>query len=319
MRALVAGGAGFLGSHLCEALVVRGHRVTCLDDFSTGCPANIAHLVASGAVETVCVRVEEAPELEADLIVHMASPASPVHYRARPIETLLANSTGTHRLLELARRGGARFVVASTSEVYGDPSQHPQPEDYAGNVNPVGPRACYDEGKRFAEAMTMEYWRTRGVDASIVRIFNTYGPRMSPDDGRAVPAFITAALRGEPLAIHGDGTQTRSFCYVSDLIDGVLRVALDRDGGGQVLNIGNAREVAVRDLAEAVIWATGGASRMVFCERTADDPERRQPDISRMRARYGWEPKVDLEEGLRHTISWFQNGTAGVREKASHA
>jgi nucleoside-diphosphate-sugar epimerase len=319
MRALVAGGAGFLGSHLCEALVLRGHHVFCLDDFSTGDPANVAHLVGSGGVEPVAAHVEEAPDLEADLVVHMASPASPVRYRARPIATLLANSAGTHRLLELARRRRARFVLASTSEIYGDPCQHPQAEDYFGNVNPVGPRACYDEGKRFAEAMTMEYWRTHRVDASIVRIFNTYGPRMATDDGRAVPAFISSALRGEPLVIHGDGTQTRSFCYVSDLIDGILRVAFDRDGGGRVLNIGNPREIAVRDLAEAVVWATGSGSRIRFTDRTADDPQRRRPDISRMRARYGWEPTVALEEGLRRTISWFQNCGAALPERAGPA
>ncbi|MFN8557494.1 MAG: GDP-mannose 4,6-dehydratase [Dehalococcoidia bacterium] len=240
-----------------------------------------------------------------DVVLHLAS-ASPVHYRRLSLETMLANSEGTRRLLDISCARGARFLYASTSEVYGDPLEHPQGESYWGHVNPVGPRACYDEAKRFGEALTMEYRRRRTVNAGIVRIFNTYGPRMATDDGRAVPAFIAAALDGGPMPIHGDGGQSRSLCYVSDLVEALLLVAFDRDADGEVFNIGNPHEVTMLDLARTVARLAGRADAMDFLPRTVDDPERRRPDISRMRSRYGWVPRVHLEDGLRRTIAWFR-------------
>jgi nucleoside-diphosphate-sugar epimerase len=251
-----------------------------------------------------------------DLILHLASPASPVHYKELPIETMLANSAGTHRLLALAEDTGARFVFASTSEVYGDPLEHPQAESYWGNVNPIGARACYDESKRFGEAMTMEYRRTRGVNASIVRIFNTYGPRMNIDDGRVVPEFIAAALAGRPLPLYGDGSQTRSFCYVSDLVEALLLVALDFKADGEVFNAGNPHEITMRDLAQYVSDACGRSLTVERLPGAADDPARRRPDITRMRERYGWTPRVQLEDGLRETVSYF-NTLLAEREFAA--
>jgi UDP-glucuronate decarboxylase len=317
MRVLVAGGAGFIGSHVCDALLAGGHDVDCLDNFVTGSRRNIAHLVGNQNFRLVEADVASAPRSAADLVLHLASPASPVHYKQFPIETMLANSAGTHRLLEIAKANDARFVFASTSEVYGDPLEHPQKETYWGNVNPVGPRACYDESKRFGEALTVEYRRKMGVNASIVRIFNTYGPRMNIDDGRVVPAFIGAALSEEPLPLHGEGLQTRSFCYVSDLVRGLLLVAFDRDADGQVFNLGNPQEITMVELASRVAALLGrGNESIVHLPRGADDPERRKPDIGKMRDRYGWEPEVGLEEGLRRTIDYFRESRAVVEAPA---
>ena len=257
MRVLVAGGAGFIGSHVCERLLDDGHGVVCIDNYSTGAKENIDSIVDRPGFELIEADVEVAPFLTVDLVLHLASPASPVQYAKHPIETMSANSAGTRRLLELAHNCGARFVFASTSEVYGDPEVHPQDESYWGHVNPIGPRACYDEGKRFGEALTMSFRRQRDVNVGIVRFFNTYGPRMDPEDGRVVPAFIGAALRGERLSVHGEGTQTRAFCYVSDLVDGLLLVAFDRTANGEVFNIGNPHEITMLQLAHGVMEATG--------------------------------------------------------------
>jgi nucleoside-diphosphate-sugar epimerase len=307
MRVLVAGGAGFIGSHVCDALLAAGHQVACLDNFVTGNRRNIEHLRSRSDFELVEADVATAPRVEAGLILHLASPASPVHYKEFPIETMLANSAGTHRLLEIARGNGARFVFASTSEVYGDPLEHPQQESYWGNVNPIGPRACYDESKRFGEALTFEFRRKMGVNTSIVRIFNTYGPRMNIEDGRVVPAFIQAALEERPLPLHGQGNQTRSFCYVSDLVAGFLLVALDPTADGEVFNIGNPQEITMRELATRIAKLGGLSGESVqYLPRGADDPERRRPDIGKMRARYGWEPRFGLDEGLAATIEYFK-------------
>jgi nucleoside-diphosphate-sugar epimerase len=248
--------------------------------------------------------------------LHLASPASPIHYKQHAIETMMANSVGTHRLLDLALAGGARFLLASTSEVYGDPLQHPQREDYWGNVNPNGPRACYDESKRFGEALTLEFRRRHGISASIIRIFNTYGPRMDLNDGRVVPAFIGAALDGQPIPVHGDGSQTRSFCYVSDLVRGMLTIAMAEDADGEVFNVGNPHEVTMLELAETVTHATGSRSDVVLMERAADDPERRRPDITKIQTRYGWEPEVELDEGIRRTVDYFRKQKAGELERS---
>jgi len=308
MRVLVAGGAGFIGSHVCETLLARGHQVTCVDNFVTGNHRNIGPFGPNPDFSLVEADVATAPRLATDLVLHLASPASPVHYKEFPIETMLANSAGTHRLLDLAKSSGARFVFASTSEVYGDPLEHPQKETYWGNVNPIGPRACYDESKRFGEALTFEYRRKLGVNASIVRIFNTYGPRMNINDGRVVPAFISAALEEQPFPLHGQGDQTRSFCYVSDLVEGLLLVAMDRTADGEVFNIGNPLEITMRELAGRIARLSGLSSENVqHLPRGADDPERRRPDIAKMRDRYAWEPGVGLEDGLRATIEYFRD------------
>ncbi|TAK56776.1 MAG: NAD-dependent epimerase/dehydratase family protein [Dehalococcoidia bacterium] len=316
MRVLVAGGAGFLGSHVCDELLERGHEVVCLDNLITGRLRNIEHLEPHAGFTFLREDVVRAPLLPVDLVLHMASPASPVHYQRFAIETMLANSAGTHRLAALAADVGARFVFASTSEVYGDPLEHPQAESYWGNVNPVGPRACYDESKRFGESLTAEYRRKHGINASIVRIFNTYGPRMDLDDGRVVSEFAAAALRGEPLPIFGDGTQTRSFCYVSDLVDALLLVALDGSADGEVLNIGNPHEVSMLELAETIASAAGAGGVVVHLPAAVDDPARRRPDISRLQARYGWSPCVPLEEGIARTVEYFREeieARAGAR------
>jgi nucleoside-diphosphate-sugar epimerase len=311
MRVLVAGGAGFIGSHVCRALLNQGHAVVCVDNLLTGKRANISAIEDTPEFAFVEADVCEPPDVEADLYLHLASPASPVHYQAHPIETLHANSAGTTRLLELAARHHGRFLFASTSEVYGDPLEHPQRETYWGNVNPVGPRACYDEAKRFGEALTMAYRDQRGVNASTVRIFNTYGPRMNADDGRVVPAFIAAALAGEPLTVHGTGNQTRSLCYVDDLVEGLLTVAFDRDAAGEVFNLGNPSELTVLEIAHLVLERTGSRADLRFVPRTTDDPERRRPDISKMRTRYGWAPRVPLTEGLDHMIAYFRRAAEG--------
>lgn len=312
MRVLVTGGAGFIGSHLCEALLEDGFEVIAVDNLLTGRVENIQHLLAHPRFHFIQQDVTDGVEFGVDAIYHLASPASPVGYRRYPIQTLLVNSLGTLRLLELARRSGARFLFASTSEVYGDPLVHPQPEDYFGNVNPVGPRSCYDEGKRFGEALTMEFVREYGVDARIARIFNTYGPRMDPDDGRVVPNFIVRALTGQPLEIFGDGLQTRSLCYVSDMVRG-LRLVMERDQlAGTVFNLGNPDERTVLELAELVQRLMGRSVPLVFRPPRPDDPVRRCPDITRAQTILGWEPRVSLEEGMGETIRYFRHVLAAT-------
>jgi len=312
MRVLVTGGSGFIGSHVCRELLSHGHEVICLDNLVTGRIENIAEIDSDPRFSFVQANVMLAPQLSADLVLHLASPASPVHYKKLSLETMLANSAGTHRLLDLAVENGARFVFASTSEVYGDPLEHPQKESYWGNVNPIGPRACYDESKRFGEALTLEYRRKHGLNAAIVRIFNTYGPGMNIDDGRVIPAFISAAVAGRPLPLHGDGEQTRSFCYVSDLVEGLLMVSLDWDADGEGFNIGNPHEITILELARQVKQATGGDGCLAYLPRGTDDPARRRPDIGRMRERYGWQPKVELAEGLRETVAYFRTAAMGA-------
>ncbi len=306
MRMLVTGAAGFLGSHLCDRLIASGHSVVGMDNGITGNRANIADLERQAAFTLIEHDVSRYIEVDGPLdgVWHFASPASPVDYLQLPIQTLKVGSLGTHNALGLAKAKKARFFLASTSEAYGDPIVHPQPETYWGNVNPIGPRGVYDEAKRFAEAMTMAYHRYHGVDTRIVRIFNTYGPRMRPHDGRVVSNFIVQALAGEPLTVYGDGSQTRSFCYVDDLIEGIAR--LYERGGADPVNIGNPGEFTVRELADLVLRLTGSRSQVVFRPLPTDDPKQRCPDISQARRVLGWEPKVPLEEGLRHTIGYFQ-------------
>jgi dTDP-glucose 4,6-dehydratase len=305
MRVLVTGGAGFLGSHLAEFLVDRGDEVLCLDNLSTGTTDNIDHLRSerfSFIKHDVTNYIYVAGPL--DYVLHFASPASPVDYQQLPIPTLKVGALGTHKALGLAKAKRARFLLASTSEVYGDPLVHPQREDYWGNVNPVGPRGVYDEAKRFAEAMTMAYHRYHGLDTRIVRIFNTYGPRMRMDDGRAIPNFIHQALRGDPLTVYGDGSQTRSFTYVSDLVDGIWH--LMQSEVHDPVNVGNPQEMTLLELAKRIIDLTGSTSAIVFNPLPVDDPKIRQPDITRARTLLGWEPRVDVDEGLRRTIEWFR-------------
>lgn len=313
MKVLITGVAGFLGSHLADRFVAEGHEVIGMDNFITGSPDNIAHLVGNPQFTFVQHDVTRFIEVPGPLdgILHFASPASPVDYLEFPIQTLKVGSLGTHNSLGLAKAKGARFFLASTSEVYGDPQVHPQPETYWGHVNPVGPRGVYDEAKRFAEAMTMAYHRHHGIDTRIVRIFNTYGPRMRPHDGRVVSNFIVQALRGEALTIYGEGNQTRSFCYVSDLVEGIYRLFMsDRV---DPTNIGNPTEFTVRQLAEQVLALTGSTSALRTLPLPEDDPKVRQPDITVARAVLGWEPKVALREGLGETIAYFRArlGTAG--------
>jgi len=306
MRVLITGVAGFLGSHLADRFLADGHEVVGMDNFVTGSPDNIAHLIGNQAFRFLQHDVTNFMFVEGALdgVLHFASPASPVDYLELPIQTLKVGSLGTHKALGLAKAKGARFFLASTSEVYGDPQVHPQPETYWGHVNPVGPRGVYDEAKRFAEAMTMAYHRYHGVDTRIVRIFNTYGPRMRPYDGRVVSNFIVQALKGEPLTLYGDGSQTRSFCYVSDLIDGITRLFLS--ARTDPTNVGNPNEFTVRQLAEAVLRLTGSRSRIEQRPLPTDDPKVRKPDITIARRELGWEPAVQLEEGLRRTIDFFR-------------
>jgi dTDP-glucose 4,6-dehydratase len=306
MRVLITGAAGFLGSHLCDRFVAEGHEVVGMDNLITGSPDNIAHLIGNEHFRFVKHDVTEfIYEAGAvDGVLHFASPASPVDYLEFPIQTLKVGSLGTHKALGLAKAKRARFVLASTSEVYGDPKVHPQPESYWGHVNPVGPRGVYDEAKRFAEAMTMAYHRHHGVDTHIVRIFNTYGPRMRPADGRVVSNFIVQALRGEPITIYGDGSQTRSFTYVSDLVEGIYRLFLS--DSADPMNIGNPGEFTIRELAELVLEMTGSASTLEFRQLPADDPKVRQPDISFAKAVLDWQPRVSLREGLEHTIPYMR-------------
>lgn len=306
-RILVTGGAGFLGSHLCERLIADGHRVVCMDNFITGRAENIAHLIGNAAFELVQYDVTNFIHVpgEVSAVLHFASPASPIDYLKFPIQTLKVGSLGTHKALGLAKAKGARFLLASTSEVYGDPLVHPQPETYWGNVNPVGIRGVYDEAKRFAEAMTMAYHRYHGVETRIVRIFNTYGPRMRVEDGRAIPAFIGQCLHGENVTVFGDGSQTRSVCYVDDLIDGIVRL-LWSDISDPV-NIGNPDEISMKGLAEEVISLTGSTSTIIHKDLPQDDPKIRQPDITIARTKLKWQPKVQREEGLKKTIAWFRS------------
>ncbi len=306
---LVTGGAGFLGSHLCEALLAKGHRVICLDNLETGSLANVEHL-RSDAFAFVAQDLTEHVDLPEplDFVYHLASPASPIDYLRLPLQTLKVGSHGTHNALGLAKVHRARFLLASTSEVYGDPQVHPQPETYWGHVNPIGPRGVYDEAKRYAEALTMAYHRQQGVDTAIVRIFNTYGARMRPHDGRAIPTFIRQALEQKPLTVFGDGSQTRSFCYVDDLIRGLILLA--ESGEHMPVNIGNPAEMSLLELAEAVIAATGSSSPIVFEALPVDDPQVRQPDITRARQLLGWEPEVALEEGLSRTLASLEGDPA---------
>ncbi|MGV9251483.1 NAD-dependent epimerase/dehydratase family protein [Streptomyces sp. NPDC003697] len=312
-RALVTGGAGFVGSHLCARLLDAGAAVLCLDDLSTGSRANVAELERRRAFRFVPADVTDAEAVRGlpgrfDLVLHFACPASPADYLRLPLETLDAGSTGTRNALERARADGARFVLASTSEVYGDPLEHPQREDYWGNVNPVGPRSVYDESKRFAEALVTAHRAVHGTDTAIVRIFNTYGPRMRTGDGRAVPAFIAQALDGMPLTVAGDGTQTRSLCYVDDTVAGVLALAASAESGP--VNIGGTDELTVLDLARRILELTGSASRIRFVDRPVDDPGRRRPDTRLARERLGWQPRVPWSEGLTRTIGWFARAAA---------
>jgi dTDP-glucose 4,6-dehydratase len=303
-RAVVTGGSGFLGSHLCERLLAEGWEVVCLDSMLTGSPDNVAAIIDHPSFRLERRDVTKHIEVEGpiDWVLHLASPASPVHYLEHPIHTLKVGALGTLNGLGLAKAKGAGFFLASTSETYGDPQVHPQPESYWGHVNPVGPRGVYDEAKRFAEAMTMAYHRAHGIDVRIPRIFNTQGPRMAREDGRAVPNFIRQSLRGDPLTIHGDGSQTRSLCYVDDLIEGFWRL-INSDHIGP-MNLGNPREVTIAELARLIAKIAGSDSEVTFEARPEDDPEVRCPDISLARAKLGWEPKVPLEQGLERTIEW---------------
>lgn len=305
-RAVVTGGAGFLGSHLCEALLREGLEVVCLDSFLTGSPQNVAHLVDDPRFTLRRCDLVEFVHVPGpvDVVLHLASPASPIDYLRLPLETLKVGSVGTWHALGLAKAKQARFVLASTSEVYGDPQVHPQPEDYWGHVNPVGPRGVYDEAKRYGEALTTAYRTAEGVDTAIVRLFNTYGPRMRPDDGRAIPTFVRQALRGEPVTVAGDGSQTRSVCYVDDTVAGVLALA-DSDHPGP-MNIGNPDERSVLQLAHDVIAATGSSSPVVHVDRPVDDPGVRRPDTTLARRHLGWHPQVDWHDGLGRTVSWFR-------------
>jgi dTDP-glucose 4,6-dehydratase len=302
---VVTGAAGFIGSHLCEALLDRGHSVVGIDNLVTGDMANVAHLRGRD-FQFIRHDVTKYIDVEGrvDAVLHWASPASPIDYLELPIQTLKVGSLGTHNALGLAKAKSARFVLASTSEIYGDPLEHPQKETYWGNVNPIGPRGVYDEAKRFAEAITLAYHRAHGVDTKIVRIFNTYGPRMRLRDGRAVPAFMSQALRNEDVTIFGDGTQTRSFCYVSDLVDGILRLL--ESSTNEPVNIGNPHEITIEEIARTIMRLVGSTSRLVYRPLPVDDPKQRRPDITRARTLLSWEPKVALEEGLLKTVDYFR-------------
>jgi dTDP-glucose 4,6-dehydratase len=312
LRIVVSGAAGFIGSHFCERLLTEGHTVVGLDNFLTGSRLNAGLLAREPRFELLERDITEPFAISGtvDAVVNMASPASPKDYLEHPIETLNVGSAGTRRMLEVAREKGARFLITSTSECYGDPLEHPQTERYWGNVNPIGPRSCYDESKRFAEAMTMAFHRKHGVRTNIARIFNTYGPRMKLDDGRVVPAFLDQALRGEPLTVFGDGSQTRSFCYVSDMVDGLFRLMLSDER--YPVNLGNPAEMTILEFAEKIRRMTGTRSEIVFQPLPEDDPKQRRPDISMARAILGWTPRVELEEGLRQTVEYFAGLKATV-------
>ncbi len=305
-RVLITGGAGFLGSHLCDKFIGNGYDVICMDNLITGSPDNIAHLMGNARFRFIHHDVTEYMYVDGDLdaILHFASPASPLDYLRYPIQTLKVGSLGTHKALGLAKAKKARFLIASTSEVYGDPLVHPQQEEYWGNVNPVGSRGVYDEAKRFSEAITMAYHRYHGLDTRIVRIFNTYGPKMRIEDGRAIPAFMSQALLGEPITVFGDGSQTRSICYVDDLVEGIYRLLLS--GENNPVNIGNPDEISMLDLAKEIIEISGSSSEIIFKSLPEDDPKVRQPDITKAKHILGWEPKVQRREGLLKTLEYFR-------------
>ena len=317
MRAVVAGGAGFIGSHLCDRLIAEGASVVCVDNLITGARANVAHLRGEPGFELIEHDVTQPLDVAADFVFHLASPASPnpaspKSYIAHAIETAMVNSEGSHQLLELARRNGAGYLFASTSEVYGDPLEHPQKETYFGHVNPNGFRSCYDEGKRFGEALAMSYRRQHDLDVRIVRIFNTYGPRCDPEDGRLIPNFVTQAISGRPITVYGDGSQTRSLCFVSDLVEGIYRMATTSAAEGEVVNLGNPREQTVLEYADLIRRLCESTSEIVHEPlRTPDDPNRRQPDITKAKAVLAWEPRGPLEDGLKQTISWYREAVAG--------
>jgi dTDP-glucose 4,6-dehydratase len=317
VKVIVTGGAGFLGSHLCDRLLAESHEVVAVDNLLTGNLRNIAHLEGEPRFRFLRHDVSRYIDVEGpvDAVLHFASPASPIDYLELPIQTLKVGSLGTHNALGLAMSKKARFLLASTSEVYGDPLVHPQPETYWGNVNPIGPRGVYDEAKRFAEAMTMAYHRANGVNTRIVRIFNTYGERMRPRDGRVVPALICQALAGEPMTVFGDGSQTRSFCYVSDLVEGIYRLLLSDET--DPVNLGNPAELSVLEFARTIQRLTGTASQIVFAPLPVDDPRVRQPDITRAKTKLGWEPKVRLEDGLVRTIEYFRELAKGEGRPAN--
>ena len=305
-RTLVTGGAGFLGSHLCDRFIAEGHEVICMDNFLTGRPDNIAHLIGNPRFTFIEHDVTNYIYVKEDLdyILHFASPASPVDYLKYPIQTLKVGALGTHKALGLAKAKGARFLLASTSEVYGDPLTHPQSEEYWGNVNPIGFRGVYDEAKRFAEAMTMAYHRFHKVETRLLRIFNTYGPRMRIDDGRALPTFMKQALQDDPITVYGDGSQTRSFCYVNDLVEGIYRLLLSDEV--EPVNIGNPDEISILDFAREVIDLTGSKSEIIFKDLPADDPKIRQPDISKAKSILNWSPAIDRSDGLKRTLDYFR-------------
>ena len=312
MKTLVAGGAGFIGSHLCDALLAQGHSVVAVDNFITGQRRNVEHLKDNPRFQIIEHDVIQPLDMQVDLVFHLASPASPIGYLKHPAETSLVNSIGTYNLLELTRRNCAAFLLASTSEVYGEPLEHPQREEYRGNVSCTGIRACYDEGKRYAESLTMTYARHYGLNARVVRIFNTYGPRSDPNDGRLVPNFVVHAVRGTPIPVYGDGTQTRALCYVSDLVAGILKAAQLPDLAGEVVNLGNPDERSVFEYARMIKKLADSSSLIEHVSasdlgtRVSDDPSRRCPDIAKARRVLGWEPVVNVEEGLSKTIAWFR-------------
>ncbi len=317
MKILVAGGAGMIGSHLVDTLLAQGDHVVVVDNFVTGQAANLAHLADEPRL--TFIEADVAASLPAaltatrfDRVYHLASPASPVDFVRRPLEIMLVNSVGTKQLLEIAHRDGARFLLASTSEVYGDPQHHPQEETYWGRVNPIGPRSCYDEGKRFAESLTMTFQRLHAIDVRIARIFNTYGPRARIDDGRLVPNFCVQALTGAPLTIYGDGTQSRSLCYVADLVAGLQALMETEGGAGEVVNLGNPDERSVREVADVIIAATGSSSPVVHCPLPIDEPVRRQPDITKAGRLLDWQPRIDLDTGLTQTLDYFQRALAST-------
>jgi UDP-glucuronate decarboxylase len=312
MRILVTGGAGFLGSHLCDRLLREGHEVLCLDNFFTGRRRNVHGFLQDRNFELVRHDVVEPIMLEVDHIYHLACPASPIHYQYNPVKTIKTSVLGTHNMLGLAKRVKARFLLASTSEVYGDPRIHPQTEDYWGNVNPIGIRSCYDEGKRVAETFTMDYHRQNRLDVRIVRIFNTYGPRMLPDDGRVVSNFIVQALKGEDITVYGEGSQTRSFCFVDDLVDGLVRMMCTEGFVGPV-NLGNPEEYTILDLAKKIVSMTGSRSKIVHKPLPSDDPTQRQPDITLAKQKLGWQPTVTVDDGLRRTVEYFRQELAATR------
>jgi dTDP-glucose 4,6-dehydratase len=317
MRALVTGGAGFVGSHLCDRLIAEGHEVVCLDNLKTGRKGNVAHLTSHPAFQYVEHDITEPFFLEGplDAILHFASPASPKDYLKHPIHTLKVGGLGTYHALGLAKAKNSVFVLASTSEVYGDPEVNPQPESYWGHVNPVGPRSVYDEAKRYAEAMTVAYFRTHSLRIRIPRIFNTYGPRMRLNDGRVLPNFMTQAIRGKPISLYGDGSQTRSFCYVSDLVEGIYRLLLIADRDALIVNLGNQDEVTVRELAQEILEISGSKSTLSFLPLPEDDPKVRRPDLRRAREILGWQPAVSRQEGLKKTLPYFRQALEDFEER----